>query len=250
MARAAREKSESGIYHVMIRGINHQQIFEDEEDSERFLLLLKRFKRECSFELLGYCLMGNHVHLLIREKEVPLQTIFRKLGASYVLYFNKKYGRIGHLFQDRFRSEVIRDAAQLLHTLRYIHLNPVKAGLCSFPEEYMFSSYNQYSRDEDGLADTELVISIISAEELVEYTRQSVEDTCMDIEKNICRRPTDREAKIIIKELCGCLSASDFQAIKKSERDWLIIQMKKKGLSITQINRLTGISRTIISRAK
>ena len=118
----------------MLRGINRQLIFEDDEDRSKFLDLLCRFKKECGFELSGYCLMGNHVHLLIKENAVPLERIIKKIGTAYVYYFNQKNDRVGHLFQDRFRSEVVHDDPQLLQTLRYIHRNPVKAIL----EDYRY----------------------------------------------------------------------------------------------------------------
>ena len=135
--------SGSGIYHVMIRGINYQSIFEDSEDREKYLQLLRNTRKRCGFALYGYCLMGNHVHLLVKEAagpsvitmqggdvEVgpgePLESIFKRLGVSYVRYFNRKYKRVGHLFQDRYRSEPIEDDAYLLrlHRGRFLCICP------------------------------------------------------------------------------------------------------------------------------
>ena len=101
MARTARATGDSGIYHVMLRGINRQRIFEDDEDRDRFLEILKKSKEKDGFDLIAWCLMPNHVHLMIHENEVKLGTIFRRIGASYVYWFNGKYERTGHLFQDR-----------------------------------------------------------------------------------------------------------------------------------------------------
>ena len=249
MARHSREQSETGVYHVMLRGINRQLIFEDDEDRSKFLDLLCRFKKECGFELFGYCLMGNHVHLLIKENAVPLERIIKKIGTAYVYYFNQKYDRVGHLFQDRFRSEVVHDDPQLLQTLRYIHRNPVKAGMCSEPEEYSFSSYLQYKNEENGIADTDFILSMVSAEELIQFTNQPNDDVFIDISEKQQKRPTDREAKEIMISVCGNLSAAEFQTFGRRERDEFLVRLKEKGLSITQINRLTGVSRTIISRA-
>ena len=136
MARTARAVGDSGIYHVMLRGINRQRIFEDDEDREKFLEILKKSKEKDGFDLLAWCLMPNHVHLLIKENEVKLGTIFRRIGASYVYWYNGKYERTGHLFQDRFKSEPVEDDAVSLTVIRYIHRDPVKAGLCERPEEY------------------------------------------------------------------------------------------------------------------
>ena len=144
MPRRAREKTETKTYHIMVRGVNKQLIFLDSDDRYRFIDILKRYKKACNFELYAYCLMGNHVHIVLKENDIPLETIFKKINTSYVVYFNKKHQRSGHLFQDRFKSEPINSDAQLLQTVRYVHRNPVKAGLCAAPSDYFFSSYMDY----------------------------------------------------------------------------------------------------------
>ena len=121
MPRTRRLKSETGIYHVILRGINKQTIFEDDEDSEMFLKTLKQYKSQSQFKLLAYCLMGNHVHLLLKIEKDELGQIFRRIGASYVYWYNHKYNRTGHLFQDRYKSEVVETDAYLFAVLRYIH---------------------------------------------------------------------------------------------------------------------------------
>ena len=137
----SRETAEpTGIYHVILIGINRRQIFFDDEDSETFIRLLKRFRDVSGFDLYAYCLMGNHVHLLIRARKEGLEKIFRRLGASYVYWYNLKYQRVGHLFQDRFKSEPVENEAYFLTALRYILRNPVKAGLCQTPESYKYSN--------------------------------------------------------------------------------------------------------------
>ena len=109
MARTLRTKSETGIYHVMMRGVNHQIIFEQPSDYSRFQELLGQFTNpkdeqnrpqppRCSFY--AYCLMPNHVHLLIKEESEDLSSVVKRISAAYALYFNKKHERCGHLFQD------------------------------------------------------------------------------------------------------------------------------------------------------
>jgi len=118
--RAARIKSENGIYHIIMRGINRQVLFETDQDCTRFIETLQRYKEICKYKLYAYCLMSNHVHLLIRECEEPLETVMRRICGSYVLWYNKKYDRIGYLFQDRFKSEPVADDIYFLTVLRYI----------------------------------------------------------------------------------------------------------------------------------
>ncbi|MCL2672285.1 MAG: transposase [Clostridiales bacterium] len=126
MPRTARRKSENGLYHVMLRGINQQQIFHDNEDNEKFLAVLKECKKVSEFELHAYCLMGNHVHLLLRTGKEELEQIFKRIGVRYVYWYNWKYKRTGHLFQDRYKSEPVENDEYYFTVLRYIHQNPIR----------------------------------------------------------------------------------------------------------------------------
>ena len=138
MARPIREKSGTGVYHVMLRGINCQDIFEDEEDYLQMTSILRgltdryddkglRLPPLCIFY--AYCLMSNHIHLLIQEREEHISEVVKRIGVTYAHYFNKKYERNGHLFQDRFRSEPVDSIEYFVILLRCIHQNPLKAFL-------------------------------------------------------------------------------------------------------------------------
>ncbi len=144
MPRKAREKSESGIYHIMMRGINRQKVFKDDEDCLRFIQTLQKYKEQSDYAIYAYCLMGNHVHILLKTGTEPLEQIMRRVCGSYVYWYNDKYQRIGNLFQDRFKSEPVDGDAYFLVVLRYIHQNPVKAGLVKNIEQYKWSSYKEY----------------------------------------------------------------------------------------------------------
>ena len=126
--RAPRIKSKSGIYHILMRGINRQTLFEERKIAQ---YLCKPYKDTeiCKYKLYAYCLMGNHLHLLPIEGKEPLETVMRRICNSCVLWYNKKYGRVGYLFQDRFKSEPVEDEAYFLTVLRYIFQNPLKAGV-------------------------------------------------------------------------------------------------------------------------
>ena len=132
MPRKPRESSGTGIYHVMLRGINRQDIFDDTEDYWTFI----RMMSEVPCYIYAYCLMPNHVHLLIAEKSLKVGEVVKSIASCYVLYYNKKYGRIGHLLQDRFKSEPCNDSGYFLTLFRYIHQNPVKAGLVKTAKDY------------------------------------------------------------------------------------------------------------------
>ncbi|MCR4400442.1 MAG: transposase [Syntrophomonadaceae bacterium] len=143
MPRWPRRKSESGLYHVISRGLNRENIFFDDDDRRCFLRTLQRVKpADCRVH--GYCLMDNHVHLLLAEGSEGLPRLMQRLASSYAWYVNSKYERVGHVFQGRYRSECIEDDDYLLTALAYIHLNPVRAGLVTNPEDYPWSSLHIY----------------------------------------------------------------------------------------------------------
>ena len=243
MPRRAREKSASGIYHIVLRGINRQPIFEDEEDRLYFLDTLKRYKEKCGYAVYAYCLMDNHIHLLLREGYEELGVVFKRIAGSYVYWYNWKYGRSGHLFQDRFKSEPVEDDSYLLTVVRYIHQNPVKAKICAEPNEYRYSSFNEYLM-KPHITDTSFVLSMISEKEFKRFHAEQNEDVCLELEEGV--RLTDVEAMGIVVETTKCTDIADFQRLDKVTRNRYIKQLHTFGLSVRQINRLTGITRKIV----
>ena len=143
LPRIARTYSEVKVYHITIRGIDKQNIFLDEYDKNKFISILKETKEKYNYEIYAYCLMDNHVHLVIYDKEQKISKIMQSIEISYVFYFNMKYDRIGHLFQDRFFSKKVEDREYLKMVCRYIHQNPLKAGIGK-TEKYRWSSYKEY----------------------------------------------------------------------------------------------------------
>lgn len=127
----------------MLRGNERKPVFLDEEDKKKFVDIMLQKKDGAASRLYAYCVMDNHVHVVIQEVEQPLERFMKRIGVTYAAYFNKKYNRIGHVFQDRFRSEAIEDEAYLLSVIRYIHNNP----FCperSPTTNYLWSSYPSY----------------------------------------------------------------------------------------------------------
>ncbi len=246
MPRQQRRKSESGIYHVMLRGINQQQIFQDEEDNLKFLQIVKECKAISEFKLFAYCLMENHVHLLIKEGKEPIELIFKRIGNRFVYWYNTKYKRVGHLFQDRYRSEPVETDEYFLTVLRYIHQNPVKAGIVKSCGKYRFSSYNEYIK-ESKIIDDELAKEMLTKEEFVKYHKKEETARCLEI-KEIKPRLTDEEAKRIIKEISGCENIEQFQRLTGDKQNEFIAKFRKKNISIRQISRLTGATIGIIRK--
>lgn len=252
MARQARKRSRTGIYHVMLRGINHQTIFEDEEDNQKFLETLKDYQKTSGYTLYAYCLMGNHIHLLIKEgEEEDIGTSFKRIGVSYVYWYNWKYERRGHMFQDRFKSEVVENDEYFQVVIRYIHQNPLKAGIVKDVGDYRWSSYNEYigSRDSGAaskLCEIDFALDMLSRnrkqaiELFKKYNNTKNEDQCMDFDQ--VKRLNDSEAREIIISLAGVSRPADIVSFDKEKRNEILRACKDTNMSIRQLSRLTGVS--------
>lgn len=231
----------------MLRGINQQQVFEDVEDYEKFLDVLKECKEICQYQLYAYCLMGNHIHLLLKEGTEPLEQIFKRICGRFVYWYNTKYCRVGHLFQDRFKSEPVDTEDYFFTVLRYIHQNPVKAKLCKQPGDYAYSSYAEYL-GRGFLTDTDYVLQLCTTDEFIGLHNALVVTECMEISDKVIVRVTDEQAKKLIQKIAKCNNASEFQELDIAKRDKYLKKLREKGVSIRQLSRLTGISFSVIRR--
>jgi putative transposase len=249
MPRGARKKSNTGIYHVVLRGINKQRIFEDKQDYRKFLEIIKTNKDKSGYIIYAYCLMNNHIHLLIKEGTESLGNTFRRIGASFVYWYNWKYSRCGHLFQDRFKSEPVETDSYFLTVLRYIHQNPIKAGMVKEIKQYPWSSYREYMTKAE-ICDTKFALELFSEDfqEALElwqrFNQEENNDQCLEYDDGT--RLNDTEATELIQSIAGVKIPSEIQAYEKQKRNQLIRKLKKTGLSIRQISRLTGISFGVI----
>jgi REP element-mobilizing transposase RayT len=241
MPRQAREKSESGIYHLMLRGINKQNIFEDEEDKKRFLETLKYYRRKSGYLLYGYCLMDNHIHLLIKEKNESISELIKRISSSYVYWYNQKYERCGHLFQERFKSEAVETEEYFLVVLRYIHQHPLKAGITKNISKYLWSSYQGYIGN-SGNIDIDLALDIFSndrtkaVELFKDYNNENNSDKCLDYTEKVA--VSDKAVMDYLSEM-RITSISQLQQLNKEQRDEVIRKAKKiEGITIRQLARI------------
>lgn len=261
MPRHQRILSKTGTYHIMMRGNERKNLFLDEEDKQRFLETLFAKKKETGFFLLVYCLMDNHVHLVVQVGEEALATTMKRINASYAFYFNQKYNRVGHLFQDRFKSEPVEDEKYLMAVTRYIHNNPVKAGIVNKPEDYKWSSFKNYLRPdkpESENLDIQIILSSIALnevqaiEEFKRFSMQNDDIEFMDISED---EPwTLEESKIYLEEyLKKSWPGYDLHELMKNKdtRNEIVLHIRKKtNLSIRKIADLLGITRGSIQYLK
>ncbi|MDD6155936.1 MAG: transposase [Lachnospiraceae bacterium] len=250
MSRHARKKSSIQTYHVVIKGADRQLLFEESKDYLKYLDILKYYKEKFDFEIYAYCLMSNHVHLLIHHPVgTSLETIFRHINTTYAGWFNLKYDRTGFVQDGRYFSEPVETAGYLLTVVRYIHYNPTKAGLEIRPgAAYLWSSYNDYINGFSDLTDTGYILKLLGTQEQYIALHNIVpDDDCFDIHQARKRLPDD-VAKDMIEGLCSCKSVTDFQRLSLIDRDKNILLLHEKGISIRQLNRLTGTPRGVINR--
>jgi len=265
MSRKARLTSDSGIYHVMMRGVNRQDIFECDKDYLKFLDLLHRatFPRDEQNHALPpnivvfcYCLMPNHVHLLVRETPaIRISDAIKSISVAYAYYFNQKYEHIGHLFQDRFRSEVVNDMAYFITLFRYIHQNPVAAKISSVVDDYRWSSWAEFNTNlpkaDVHVCAVSSVLQRIPYKELASYVYEPMPKAqrILDFDNDTCVRITDDYVREFVRSEFG-LHITDIQHIEKNRRNEMLQKVLEFGASIRQLSRMTGVSRKLVEKAR
>ena len=251
MSRPPRVLSETGLYHIIFRGINHQNLFEENQDYKKLLEIIEKIKTEYSMEVYAYCLMTNHVHLFVKEQNMgDIKKVVHKILTRYVVWYNHKYKRSGSLIGNRYKSEPIEDDLYYLSLIRYIHQNPVKAGIVKNMEEYRWSSYNDYINLSDKLTNIEFALDMLSenkinALEAFKELHESDEEN--DFAISDTKKPTDEQLRRKIYKLTK-LHTHEISLKSKKERNEILKLLRQNGLTIGQLERLTGISRGIISR--
>ncbi len=272
MPRFPRDKSDTGIYHIMVRGINKMSLFQEKYDKYKFLEIISNMKSQGEYSLYAYCIMDNHAHLLVKEEVDPISRSMKRICVSYSYYYNKKHKRVGHVFQDRFKSEKIETDEYLLECIRYIHNNPVKASMVSEPKNHKYSSYNIYigkDNNELDIIETGFPLSVFS-ECKKQALRQFIDfSTDIGIDNNFIDVDVDVDVDVDeIGEMVSYDNRNPISAIEDilnhydhtigtisslknlKERNLILKSIKEKtDISIREISKITGISKDIIHRA-
>jgi len=248
LPRKARIKCASGLYHVVIRGNGKQVIFEDDNDRVKFLSILSKVRKELNFGLAAYCLMDNHVHMIIHDVNNELELIMKKIECSYSYHLNSKYTRSGHVFQDRYKSAVIENDSYFMSAIRYIHMNPENAGICSH-DTYRWSSHGAYIKNAQNDEVRSALDIMGGVEGYLLYMRKTDDEKHLEISDEGKRFLNDDEARVLAKRALGMSDLSEIKGFDKMIRNEQIKKLKDVGLSDRKIERLTGISRDIVRRA-
>lgn len=253
MPRKSRIISSTGIYHIVLRSVNQHIIFEEDSDYQKFLYILSDCKKKYDIDIFAYCLMDNHIHLVLQSPSEKLASFFQSLGSRFVRWYNNKYSRSGHLFQERFHSITIEKNEHLLSTLVYVHNNPVKANVCRYPSEYRWSSFNAFYGAKNPLVNVSYSYDIAGTKDsLLHYfaTKYDLpEDPCFsDIHRETTHFLTDEQALKVFKSVTDLSSVSEVSRLVRTLRNEYVRILIKKGLTIKQTARLMDISPSTVKR--
>ncbi|WP_407402543.1 transposase [Sodaliphilus sp.] len=247
MPRRSRVFSTTGVYHVMLRGIDRRDIFRDNQDRGKFLKVLRSVTEPVDSNnkplpsycmIHAYCLMDNHVHLLIAEGNETIGEVMKRILVSYVSYFNKRYERLGPLFQGRYRSEPVEDAGYFIKLLRYIHQNPVAAEMVASPDAYEWSSWHEYAGTlgMPAVCARSFPFTGIQWDEIKELVlKVSAEVRLNKVHKS---RLTDSEARRLVEQVCQGIELREMPRSKRAMHAKSIIDA---GVSMRQLARIAAL---------
>ena len=253
MPRKPRLFSSTGMYHITLRSINHHIIFEEDADYQKFLFILSDCKTKYDIDIFAYCLMNNHIHLLLYAAPDKLPTFFQSLGTRFVRWYNRKYSRCGHLFQERYYSSPVENASHYLAALVYIHNNPVKASMCRFASEYRWSSAAAFYGKKDPLINLSHSYEIAGSKDAL-YQYFAVNDISGEesLVSTVGKQPkqliSDENALYIFKSVTHLTSTSEVQNLTKIKRNDYIRNLRQNGLTVKQVARLMDVSVTTVKR--
>ena len=224
MARKARNYLNAPFYHVIIQGNNKEFIFKEERFKKRYIKILKKCIQDTNVKIIAYCLMGNHAHFLMKTPNIDeISKIMHNINTQYAKYYNYINERVGYVFRDRFLSEPVLNQKYLIQCIKYIHLNPVKAGITKNVDEYKYSSYNYYKLNKEIV----LKQGDISNNEYNEICKSNqCSRNFLDIERNIDEDIENGIREYLNKEKCMLINLYDDRKIFKNLIYYLKIECK------------------------
>jgi len=245
MSRLARTISESGVYHILFRGVNQQNIFEEAADFEKLKETIAAVKQDLCFKIYAYCFMSNHVHIVLKEKNTgDISLIMKRILTKYARWYNIKYGRSGALIANRYKSVPVQINEYFLHLIRYIHQNPIQARLSEKCEDYIHSSFIEYLNEKE-LVDTDFLLQMTSLKDFVAFHE---EIGTMNFRVTDSKKKTDDEVLMFLMKNYKIDNPKNISKISKADRDKILAVLKNE-FPIRQLQRITGISRGVITKA-
>lgn len=242
----------TGYYRVSARGVGKQAIFENDDDRREFLELMRDCCRDKRLSVVAWCLLNDHVHLVLADYEDGMSAAMQRLLLTYARRFNKRTGRTGRLFQNRFDRRALDIDRHLMAAIRYVHANPQEAGI-SLIERYPWSSFGEYLRayDDDarmGFSDPSAVLELFgSAEDFIAYSLETPDGSDPVIHD---MDETEWERHAFADKIARRLGAplKELKTVAPVRRDAIIYALHEAGYTVRDIERYTGISKSTVSR--
>lgn len=242
LATKRRKESITGIYHVIVKGINKERIFNQQREKIYFKQIILKHLELFTVEIYSYCIMSNHAHFMIRAEIQQLSRFMAVILTEYALYYNFKHRRNGHVFQNRFTSECIENEKYFWTCLRYIHLNPVKAGMIKNIEKYKYSSWNEYKNEECQILHEKALLmyhkSFRDYKEFETFHKEREKQIYLDIEDDILSQKKC-VAKIIAEDI-----------FKEKQLSLISQVFEEKSIREEYISRLRDILKVSQKKAK
>lgn len=233
------------LFHIMVQGINKEKIFLTEREKLEYIKLLNKYIEENNIEIIAYCVMSNHVHILINTKNIDEITKYmHKVNTSYGIYYNKNRKRVGYVYRDRFKAQVINNENHLYNCILYIHNNPVKANICTSASQYKFSSYQKFLNK----SNQDLMIEIFGSKN--EYIKANEIENLVDMD--FIEDESDNNTNIIntIKDYF-IRNKTDYIGIKVKNNllEEITLELKNKyNLSNVKISKYLQVSKYKIEK--
>ncbi len=253
MPRQARKISPTGYYHIMLRGNNKEKVFKKDAQKGVFIKSLKVLAMEQEVSFVAYCLMDNHIHLVLKGELDDISVVLRRASIKYAMNFNKKNERVGHVFQDRYKSEIIGDDKYLLQVVRYVHNNPVKAKMVASPDLYKWSSYSEYAKKVFDVIDPKegrFIMDYFSGKrsQFLDFHNVMDLEVYLDIEEDTKAHKMDI-SKMLIDDYCSTNGIGDSEKFKentKHQEGLVKVLLEKSQMSHRQIADILGINSNIV----
>ena len=248
MPRTPRQRSETGFYHVTLRGNGKQLLFETGKDRAAFIKAARSSFMRSGISLIAWCLMGNHVHLIIDDPHGRTNGAIHRISSSYASYFNHTFGHTGHVFEGRFGNVAIRDDGQLRAAVRYVHDNPLK-GMGISPDRYPWSSYPEYASGTSTYADIDNLLDLLGG---TQGFRTFSERPRAEVYRPAFRAYVDADERDQVArdvlESFGC-TAADVKGLPSGTRDRVLKALCDGGLTVRYIQRMAGIGEWAVRKA-
>lgn len=247
MPRISRTTYPKGFFHIMSQGIEKNKIFKTNKEKEKYIELMEKYLKDYDIRIIAYCVMTNHVHILIYTNDVlEISKYMKVLNSSYGTFYNKINDRVGFVYRNRFQSQYIYDNSYLKNCIKYIHMNPVKANIVKEESDYKYSSYNNYIDDkQNSIISKQKIIEIFQKEEYINEFKELKDEEIeiIDIDRE------EENFKVAVKKYL-LEKNTDLRKIKDSDNDLINFCkiLKERGYRQKQISKLLEISESVLSR--